>query len=460
MLCPYRAQKNLFFYNYFRNFFNILLSNMLNGYHIENHPFKEDSMDKIFRALMLKVLVLVVIFGFIATGHAEEVNSGREAVIKGDNEFGLALYNQLKAEKGNLFISPYSISTALAMTYAGARGNTAKQMAEVLHFNSEQEKLPVIFAEMIKDMNARGTQGNYQLSVANALWGQKGYKFLKEFIDLVNNNYGAGLNEVDFKNATEEARKTINTWVEEKTNGKIKDLIPKGILNNLTRLVLTNAIYFKGNWAAKFKKEDTKDMPFNIIADKQVSVPMMYQKLYAKIGWDGNIQIKILELPYVGEELSMLILLPLRIDGLTELENSLIMDKINNWTVGRKEEVEVYLPKFKMTYKCLLANTLKSMGIIDAFTPPPPLPEISGADFSGITGNKDLYISQVIHKTFVDVNEEGTEAAAATAVITESAGYITHEPLIFKADHPFLFLIRENKTGSILFIGRIVNPNE
>lgn len=232
------------------------------------------------------------------------------------------------------------------MTYAGARGNTAKQMAEVLHFNSEQEKLPAIFAEMIKDINARGTQGNYQLSVANALWGQKGYKFLKEFIDLVNDNYGAGLNEVDFKNATEEARKIINTWVEEKTNGKIKDLIPKGILNNLTRLLLTNAIYFKGNWAAKFK----------------------------------------------------------------------------------------------MTYECRLADTLKSMGIIDAFIPPPPPPGISGADFSGMTGNKDLCFSEVIHKAFIDVNEEGTEAAAATAVAMMTGGIVTHEPLIFKADHPFLFL--------------------
>jgi len=389
----------------------------------------------------------------------------REIVVQGNNKFALELYARLRSAEGNLFFSPYSISSALAMTYTGARGSTQEQMATVLHFptginkGEDSAKVPLsdrrtfasVFGEVIKDLNSRGQKGRYKLAVANALWAQKDYGILAEFLELVKTGFDGKLQEVDFVRASEKARKTINSWVEEKTNEKIKDLIAKGVLDSMTRLVLTNAVYFKGDWASKFKEERTKDAPFTLANGDKIDVPMMNQ--VEKFGYMETDTFQALGLPYVDDELSMIILLPKKHDGLGELEQSLTLESLSQIIEDiHKREVVVSIPKFKMTSQFSLAGVLKSMGMQDAFS--------GRADFSGINGQKDLYISAVIHKAYVDINEEGTEAAAATAVTIRLTSVGPAPSPVFRADHPFLFLIRDNQSGSILFLGRVMNPKK
>lgn len=399
---------------------------------------------------MASLILAALAIGY-GTGALSDVGKAdKKVVVRGNNAFALDLYATLKDLDGNLFFSPYSISTALAMTYAGTRGNTQAQMARVFHFDLDQEDLHPAFRVLINQLNAQGKRRGYQLNIANALWGQKGYRFLKEFLDLTRTNYGAVLNEVDFTSeaAREVARRRINTWVEKQTKGKIKDLIKPGILNELTRLVLTNAIYFKGDWASQFEEEQTKLSPFTVRVDKKIDVPMMCQSGDFKFMEEAGFQM--LELPYVENELSMVVLLPKKMDGLAELEDSLTADNLKEWLGSlREQRVNVYLPKFKITSEFRLDKTLKSMGMTDAFSPE--------ADFSGMTGDTDLFISAVLHKAFVDVNEEGTEAAAATGVVMEMC---VSPVLFFRADHPFIFLIRDTRSGSILFLGRLMNPLE
>jgi len=400
--------------------------------------------------------IIILLASAAVTGLAGLDKTEKECdqpVVKGNNDFALKLFQKLRKEKPdeNLFFSPYSISTALAMTFAGARGETEKQMAAVLCFPPESElsknQFHRSFGSIIEQLNTRGKKGSYELTVANALWGQKGCKFLKDFLELIEKSYGGNLNEVDFAGATENARKTINTWVEEKTKDKIKELIKKGSLDRLTRLVLTNAIYFKGNWASKFKEENTKDAPFTLLDGSKIDVPMMNQK--TDFGYMQTETFQALEMPYVDKELSMLIFLPKETSSLSELEQQLTEDNLSNWLKKFHEcEVTVFVPKFKMTSEFSLAEVLLSMGMADAFS--------GRADFSAMTGKKDLFISAVIHKAYVDVNEEGTEAAAATAVVMKLTA-IT-KPLVFRADRPFLFLIRDNTTQSILFLGRVTKP--
>ncbi|MBN2457165.1 MAG: serpin family protein [Sedimentisphaerales bacterium] len=374
-----------------------------------------------------------------------------KAVVEGNNRFAFDLYKKLvthpdaQKQDGNLFFSPYSISTALAMTYAGARGETQKQMAEVLHFSLPQDCLHPALGVLQRQLNSGGEKGGYQLRVANALWGQKGYGFLQEFIKLTEKNYGAGLWEVDFINETEKARRNINAWVERKTEDKIKELIKKGILGGDTVLVLTNAIYFKGDWQVQFDKKDTKESQFMISAKNKVKVPMMYLKEDFNYCSDENLQV--LELPYKGEHLSMIVLLPKQIGGLQRIEQLLTPGNLNIWLQKlHKQEIIVYLPKFKMTWGAFeLKDILIDMGMPAAFI---------DADFSGISGNRELFISNVLHKAFVEVNEQGTEAAAATAVAMKA----TSIGPVFRADHPFIFLIKDNQSGSILFTGRVMNP--
>jgi len=404
-----------------------------------------------------------VIFGIFASAtplvqaRTSEPQEGMEAIVGGNSEFAFDLYAKLKDDPkikkdgGNLFFSPYSISTALAMTLAGARGLTEKQMAEVLHFTLPQAELHKAFGELEKQLNEAGEEDRYELSVANALWGQSGYNLLKEFLELTEQSYGAGLREVDFVTQTEKTRQIINAWVEEKTNDRIKDLIKPRELNALTRLVLTNAIYFKGDWANQFDKKRTRDETFKPAKDKEVIVPMMYIKERFKYWADDKLQV--LQLPYKGKELSMIILLPVQIDGLADVEKSLTTEKLDEWTGGlREQEVVVYLPKFKMITDFELSEYLFKMGMPDAFSLPP-------ADFSGITGQKDFYISRVIHKAFVAVDEEGTEAAAATAIVMKFIA-VPARPVTFRADHPFIFIIKDNRSQSILFVGRLMNPQK
>lgn len=414
------------------------------------------------------VLILTVLGGIVngcwaAEKISEDQKTARQAIVKGNNEFALELYAKLRTQEGNLFFSPYSISTALAMAYAGARGETESQMAKALHFSmphqlstdrerSLSDEWRSVFCfnwcGIVEDLNVRGAKGGYELSVANALWGQQGYGFLAEFLELIKKDYGGELNEVDFVNASETARQTINSWVEKQTRNKIKDLIQQGMLNSMTRLVLTNAIYFKGNWARQFEKDKTKESPFTLISGKKVNVPMMNQT--AEFNYMEADDFQGLELPYVNDELSMIILLPRKVDGLSSLEEKLVLEKFLGWLseLG-KRKVIVSMPKFRMTSQFSLADVLRSMGMTDAFS--------EKANFSGMNGKRDIFISAVVHKAYVDVYEEGTEAAAATGVVMVTSAMPGQIP-VFRADHPFLFLIRDNKSGSILFIGRAMNP--
>ncbi|MBN2375835.1 MAG: serpin family protein [Sedimentisphaerales bacterium] len=391
----------------------------------------------------------------------QQLLKDRNTLALSNNEFAFDLYAKLlkKTDKPddqeNLFFSPYSISTALAMTYAGARTDTAAQMADVFHFNLPGERLHVTFAELQKMLNNSAPapekqKPNYQLNVANALWGQKDYGFLDSFLALNRKYYDAGLNELDFVKQTEKSRQTINKWVEDKTAQKIKNLIPKGVLDNMTRLVLTNAIYFKGDWATEFDKKSTRPAPFHINKDKTTQAPLMYQKKDFKYAQLEGLQI--LELPYKGEDLSMIVLLPEEIDGLTKLEKSLNAQKLDEYCKKfRKQSVKVFLPRFKMTSQFSLAQQLAQMGMPLAFS--------MKADFSGMDGTKELFLSAVIHKAFVEVNEQGTEAAAATGAVMSMKSAFPSEP-VFRADHPFMLLIQDNRTGSILFMGHLTNPTE
>jgi serpin B len=375
-----------------------------------------------------------------------------EILVQDNSIFAVELYQRLCVSEGNLFFSPYSISTALAMTYAGARDNTEKQMAKTLRFSLDQKHLHDAFADIEAKINDVQEAGNVELSVANSLWPQQDYRFLNEYLSLIKKHYGVSITPVDFKRAGEAARKMINKWVADRTQEKIRDLIQPGILDSLTRLVLANAIYFKGNWESQFKAYLTKDAPFHVSPTMSVQAPLMTQKQKFKYAETGALQI--LELPYVGEELSMIVLLPKKNDGLKQLENSLTVEKLKQWKRrSGKREVSVFLPRFTMTSTFRLDKTLVSMGMVDAFNG-------TKANFAGMDGRVGwLYIGAVVHKAFVDVNEEGTEAAAATAVGIRALG-MPAPPPTFLADHPFVFLIQENRTGSILFMGRLTDPTK
>jgi serpin B len=420
------------------------------------------------RSNKLKITVIILAAGLVfltsglilaAGGNAAEKDS--KAVAGSISEFAFNLYGRIKdlpavqQSGGNLFFSPYSISTALAMTYTGARGNTASQMTSVLRLPTVKaetmpiEQIAAAYGALQKSLQADPEKSGYQLNVANALWGQKGYGFLPAFLDLNKKYYGSGLTELDFAQS-EAARKIIDTWIEQQTKEKIKDLIPSGVLNSMTRLVLTNAIYFKGDWAIQFKKESTKPADFHVTKEKTVQVQMMYQK--GSFSYGENNEMQLLFMPYKGSELSMLIILPKTIDSFDSVEQKVIKNSLPKAAVMRRPEVEVYLPKFKITCGTLeLGDILKEMGMKDAFSLPP-------ADFSGMDGKMDLFISNVMHKAFVEVNEEGTEAAAATGVGISITSVLTTRAPIFRADHPFIFFINDNRTSCILFMGRLMNP--
>ena len=420
-------------------------------------------MKAIKRILVLLATIMVSTNLLAIDNQTAKENMNKKIIVDGNNKFALELFAKLQSTKGNLFFSPYSISTALAMTFAGAQSETESQMAGVLHFpvsgnrrmNStsksllDRQQFASSFGGIIKDLNNRGQKGGYTLTVANALWGQKNYGFLEDFLKLIETSYDGRLNEVDFVRAAETARKTINAWVEKKTNDKIKNLISEGVLDSMTRLVLTNAIYFKGNWAKQFKENRTKDASFTLADDQKIDVATMNQK--AEFGYMETDTFQALELPYVDDELSMVILLPKKFDALDEFEKTLTPENLTQRLAKiHKREVVVFVPKFKMTSQFGLASVLNSMGMKDAFSPK--------ADFSGINGKRDLFISAVIHKAYIEVNEEGTEAAAATGVVMRLTSIGPAPIPVFRADHPFLFLIRDNLTGSILFIGRVANP--
>lgn len=390
-------------------------------------------------------------------------NQTNEAICRAgaaNNAFGLDLFARLRDQEGNLFFSPYSISTAMALTYTGARGPTADQMARGMRWSGQggQNKAwsPAILAQVlgaaIAEQNRRGGRGDYELVVANALWGQEGFTFLADFLKSNETSYGGALRPVDFAGDVEAARATINDWVKERTRTRIQDLIPRGTLDRMTRLVLTNAIYFKGDWARPFAPERTADGPFTVADGKTVEVPLMDQTgrfSYAETDW-----LQVLEMPYQGHGVSMVVLLPRPGRGLARLEQDLTRDALAGWLdKARPREVVVTIPRFKLTGQFSLADTLRAMGMEDAFS--------GTADFSGMTGKRDLFISAVVHKAFVAVDEEGTEAAAATGVVMKLTSMAPPtQPVVFRADRPFVFLIRDRVSGAILFMGRLADPGQ
>ncbi len=406
------------------------------------------------------IIALVVLAIFIsgcvkqpATPKVDDTGAtpeGIKNVVDANNQFSLELYSNIKdKEEGNIFFSPYSISTALAMTYEGARGQTADEIQSVFHFPEDSNVRRPNFAAVYNQLNKGDAK--YKLNTANALWVQQDFQLLDDYTNTVETYYGGKATNVDFVGTTEQARQTINNWVEDETNNKIKNLFPQGSLTPLSRLVLTNTIYFKGTWVEQFDKSDTRDEDFRVSSDQTVKVPMMRRTdKDAKFNYTETEDLQILEMLYEGEDLSMLVLLP-KNDDIKLLEESLTLEKLSDWKNQlRKQRVNVFMPKFTFDTKYFLNENLKEMGM--------PLAFLESADFSGIDGTKSLFIQIVVHQAFVDVNEEGTEAAAATGV---GIG-ITSVPQIkiFRADHPFIFIIQERGTGNILFLGRVVNPTK
>ena len=377
----------------------------------------------------------------------KKVPAGTTALVDGNTDFALKMYGQLNKKEGNVFFSPYSISSALGMTYAGARGNTAEQMKKALSFSGEMKNVCSSFGTLQDGLNAIQKESDIKLSIANGIWAEKSYKFLPEFFKLVQKDYRAKLEQADFVKNFEVERKKINTWVEQKTNEKIKKMIPKGLVGSSTRMVLVNAIYFKGDWTSQFDKEHTRERDFYVEPEKAVKAMMMYRKGDYRMTVDADTQI--LEMPYKGNKLSMLVLLPKKRDGIVKLEKSLTSEKLN-LLIGklRKTKVAVTFPKFKAETDYDLIPPFKKLGMTDAFD--------GKADFSGMDGTRNLFIGAILHKAFVEVDEKGTEAAAATVVLMEGKSEVRTPR--FTADHPFLFLIRDNTTGSILFMGRVINP--
>ncbi|MFC2011175.1 serpin family protein [Chloroflexota bacterium] len=417
---------------------------------------------------VLSVLMVIVIMGLTACSQPAsagilqsekprvtepQVGHGDLAtLVDGNSEFASDLYQTLKDTGGNLFYSPYSISQALAMTYAGARGETEEQMADTLHLLLPQDSLHPAFNDLDIDLRSRGEgakgkdEEGFRLNIVNAIWGQKDYEFLSEYLDILAENYGAGLRILDFVAAPEPSRITINDWVSDQTEERIEDLIPQGAIDALTRLVLTNAIYFNAAWQYPFNEEATSDGTFYLQDSREVTVPMMHQT--ESFGYAEGETYQAVELPYDGNELSMVIVLP-KAGQFEGFEGSLNYEMVEGIIsdIG-KRQVSLQMPKFEFESEFSLKSVLANMGMSIAFS--------GDADFSGMTGSKDLFIDEVIHKAFVSVDEAGTEAAAATAVIMKLTS-MPEEPIEVTINRPFIFLIRDIETGAILFIGRVMN---
>ena len=406
---------------------------------------------------MAGALACLMTLACSATATSE--TEGGDDLVAANTTFGVEIFSVLAEDSpaGNLFISPYSISTALAMTWAGAEGRTAEQMAEVLRFGMPEESVHQQFEDIqgklasdYRQQYIQGTGDPLTLEVANALWAQEDFSLLADYVDLVRARYDAEARNLDFVGDPEGARQTINTWVEEKTRDRILDLLPRGSVDAMTRLVITNAVYFKGSWCDPFSESATSDGSFTTAEGSEVTVPMMHQTEdypYAEIHG-----CRAVELPYADNQSSMLVMLP---DGdLGEFEQTLTEQRLSDITASlTSREVELTMPSFEFTSSFSLSDVLKAMGMTRAFAP-------GEADFSGMTGSRDLYISAVIHKAFVKVDEEGTEAAAATAVVMAlTSARPEPEPVVLTLDRPFLFLIRDRITGSILFMGRVADPS-
>lgn len=373
-----------------------------------------------------------------------------ENVIDGNNAFALALYRQLASgdSSANVFVSPYSVSAALAMTYAGAEGATAEEMRKTLRFPNEETTLHLGFERLEEALAEVGAgEGAVALSTGNRIWVDQGFDLLPAFTDLLSEHYGSGVGEVSFTGAHEAARRTINEWIAEQTRRKIEELLKEGDVTPQTALVLTNAIHFKGDWLTQFDPEETSEQAFHAADGTTVQVAMMSLKSdFAHAQRDG---VQVLELPYAGERLAMTLIVPMERDGLAAIEKELTVERLESWLAGlRERETQLFLPKFSSRYRTELQPVLSSMGMPIAFG--------GSADFSGMTGRRNLFISKVIHEAVIDVYEEGTEAAAATGVVMKR----TAMGPVVRCDRPFLYFIRDREAGAILFMGRLAKPDE
>lgn len=377
-------------------------------------------------------------------------SEAKETMLDNHNRFAYDMYQQLGKEPGNLFFSPSSVWTALAMTYMGAAGRTEAEMSQTLHLES-LEQLSTTYSAVSAAWQVSDESQELQLRIANRLWGQTGYPFLPEFLTATRAQFDAELSLLNFAN-TAAARDTINAWVEKQTENKIQELLPEGVLDASTMLVLTNAVYFKGSWLRPFNADSTQEADFRLTAAESIPVPTMHQ--LGEFAYNSVDDVQILELPYGDGRLSMLVLLPTEVEGLAKLEAQLTIDNLQRWTQQgfRSQKVNVYLPKFKSTSQFELNAVLAAMGMPSAFDP-------SMADFSKMSGNRELYLSAVIHKAFVDVNEAGTEAAAATGAVISRTSISPRQPVDFRADHPFIYLIRDTRSGALLFVGRVADPS-
>ncbi len=407
------------------------------------------------------LMVLLLALGGEALLNGAPAKSSVSDLVNGINAFAFNLYSRLKTSgSANIFFSPWSLSSAFAMVYEGARGQTASEIRKVFNFPPNDELRRKSFLQLyLRTNQSRKSflqlfQRTNQLRTANALWVQKDYPILKSYLDIVRRYYNGNATNLDFVREPEKSRRTINEWVEKQTDGKIKDLLPPGSIKTEplpTVFVVTNAVYFKGLWLLQFNPKLTREDDFKVRHNKVVRVPMM-SLTKAEFPYAETKDLQVLELPYKGEEIAMIILLPKGLD-LKPAEEALHPERLKQLVTSlRKTEVDVYLPRFKLEAKYFLAGTLQEMGIKSAF-------QFGPADFSGIDGKRLLYITDVIHQAYVDVNEEGTEAAAATAIVlAPGAAPTLVQRKIFRADHPFVFLIRDRKTGLILFLGRLVEP--
>lgn len=398
-----------------------------------------------FRRMSLCLLAVFIVgpdFSFAKTGGNVKQLSGR------NTSFALDLYSSLSEQEGNLFFSPYSISAAFAMAYAGAQGETAEEIKQTLHFSQSKERLHSTFEDLNSRLNKLQKQETVELFIANSLWPQKDYSLREEYLQVMRKYYDAEIQAVDYRKNLEQSRQTINKWVADKTQDKIKDLIPPGAIDRMARLVLANAIYFRGKWENSFSEDKTRDLPFRPGKEGKTMTPTMKQT--GQFRYYETSKVQVLALPYRGKQVQMVIVLPREPGALPMIEKQL-RGNLNKYLSNLKpRHVEVYLPRFRISSRFQLNKTLSDMGMKTAFVPK--------ADFSAIDGTQDLYISAAIHKAFVDVDEKGTEAAAATGIGFTTTS-LKPKPIVFRADHPFLFIIRETGSESILFMGRVTNPS-
>lgn len=373
-----------------------------------------------------------------------------KTLVGGNTALALDLYQKLRVVPGNVFFSPFGISTGLGLVYAGARGSTETELGRVAHFGLAQADLHPAFGELIARMGHLQHGSRLTLVTANGLWCQQGHSFSNAFLELAHTRYRAEAEAADFKHGAGAASSRINAWVARRTHGRIETMLSAGQLDPNTKLVLCDALYFKGNWRSQFKVKATSPAPFHLSAEETVSVPMMTQEAELKLAWIEEPQATLLELPYYGGDLAMVIILPQAVDGLAAIENTLTAENLNAWLArldaASSHKTWVRLPRFITRQSVDLVPVLRSLGIISAFE--------GTADFSGLDGTTSLFLASALHRAFVEVNETGTEAAAVTLFEVKTKGMSAR----FFADHPFLFLIRDRASGTILFLGRLADP--